>query len=124
VVAGDNAVNRMLLSKMLESDVHDVVTMTNGKDAIEYLANHDVDVILMDLQMPILNGISALRKIRATPGPRSKTPVVDVTANVVMKNPKEMMALGMNGCLKKPFLHSELREVLGKAIAPNPDAIV
>jgi len=124
VVADDNAVNRMVLSKMLESDGHDVVTMSNGKEVVEYLANHDVSVILMDLQMPILDGVSALRKIRAMRGPRSKTPVVAVTANVVLEKPKEMMALGMDGYLKKPFLHSELREVLGKAIAPNPDAIV
>jgi len=108
----------------LESDGHDVVTMSNGKEVVEYLANHDVSVILMDLQMPILDGVSALRKIRAMRGPRSKTPVVAVTANVVLEKPKEMMALGMDGYLKKPFLHSELREVLGKAIAPNPDAIV
>ncbi|MFT6093686.1 MAG: signal transduction histidine kinase/ActR/RegA family two-component response regulator [Pseudohongiellaceae bacterium] len=124
VVADDNAVNRMVLSRMLESDGHDVVTMSNGKEVFEYLVNHDVSVILMDLQMPILDGVSALRKIRAMPGPRSKTPVVAVTANVVMENSKEMMAIGMNGYLKKPFLHSELREALGKAIAPNPNAIV
>jgi len=124
VVADDNAVNRMVLSKMLESDGHDVVTMSNGKEVVEYLANHDVSVILMDLQMPILDGVSALRKIRVMRGPRSKTPVVAVTANVVSEKPKEMMAVGMNGYLKKPFLRSELREVLGKAIAPNPDAIV
>lgn len=124
VVADDNAVNRMVLSKMLESDGHDVVTMSNGKEVVEYLANHDVSVILMDLQMPILDGVSALRKIRAMSGPRSKTPVVAVTANVVLEKPKDMMAIGMNGYLKKPFLHAELREVLGKAIAPNPNAIV
>lgn len=124
VVADDNAVNRMVLSKMLESDGHDVVTMSNGKEVVEYLASHDVSVILMDLQMPVLDGVSALRKIRAMPGPRKKTPVVAVTANVVLETQKEMMAIGMNGYLKKPFSRSELREVLGKAIAPNPNAIL
>lgn len=124
VVADDNAVNRMVLSKMLESDGHNVVTMSNGKEVVEYLPNHDVSVILMDLQMPVLDGVSALRKIRAMPGPRSKTPVIAVTANVVLENPKDMMDLGMNGYLKKPFLHEELREVLRNAIAPNPGAIV
>lgn len=124
VVADDNAVNRMVLSKMLESDGHDVVTMSNGKEVVEYLANHEVSVILMDLQMPILDGVSSLRKIRAMPGPRSKTPVVAVTANVVLEKPQEMMAIGMNGYLKKPFLHAELREVLSKAIAPNPKALL
>jgi CheY-like chemotaxis protein len=60
-----------------------MVTMSNGKEVVEYLANHDVSVILLDLMIPILDGVSVLRKIRAMRGPRSKTSVVAVTANVV-----------------------------------------
>lgn len=124
VVADDNAVNRMVLSKMLENDGHNVVTMSNGKEVVEYLPDHDVSVILMDLQMPILDGVSALRKIRAMPGPRSQTPVIAVTANVVLEKPNDMMEVGMNGYLTKPFLQTELRDALRKAMAPNPNAIV
>jgi signal transduction histidine kinase/ActR/RegA family two-component response regulator len=123
VVADDNAVNRMILSQMLEQDGHDVVTMSNGKEVVEYLPNHQVSVILMDLQMPVLDGVSALRKIRAMPGMRSKTPVIAVTANVSMENPVELEALGMTGFLSKPFRQSELRAALRKAIAPNPSAL-
>lgn len=124
VVADDNAVNRMVLSKMLESDGHTVVTMSNGKEVVEYLPNHDVSVILMDLQMPVLDGVSALRKIRAMPGPRSQTPVIAVTANVILEKPQDMQEIGMNGYLTKPFLHADLREALRKAIAPNPKAFL
>lgn len=123
VVADDNAVNRMILSQMLEQDGHDVVTMSNGKEVVEYLPDHRVSVILMDLQMPVLDGVSALRKIRAMPGIRSKTPVIAVTANVSMENPADLEASGMTGFLSKPFRQSELRDALRKAIAPNPDAL-
>ncbi len=123
IVADDNAVNRMILSQMLEDDGHDVVTMSNGKEVVEYLPDHKVNVILMDLQMPILDGVSALRKIRAMPGPRSKTPVIAVTANVSMENPATLEAAGMSGFLSKPFRQSELQAVLRKAITPNPKAL-
>ena len=123
VVADDNAVNRMILSQMLEQDGHDVVTMSNGKEVVEYLPDHRVSVILMDLQMPVLDGVSALRKIRAMPGIRSKTPIIAVTANVSLENPAELEASGMTGFLSKPFRQSELRDALRKAIAPNPDAL-
>ncbi len=123
VVADDNAVNRMILSQMLEQDGHDVVTMSNGKEVVEYLPDHRVSVILMDLQMPVLDGVSALRKIRAMPGIRSKTPVIAVTANVSLENPAELEASGMTGFLSKPFRQEELRDALRKAIAPNPDAL-
>ena len=123
VVADDNAVNRMILSQMLEQDGHDVVTMSNGKEVVEYIPDHKVSVILMDLQMPILDGVSALRKIRAMSGIRSKTPVIAVTANVGMENPAELEAAGMSGFLSKPFRQSELRDALRKAIAPNPSAL-
>jgi signal transduction histidine kinase/ActR/RegA family two-component response regulator len=123
VVADDNAVNRMILSQMLEQDGHDVVTMSNGKEVVEYLPDHRVSVILMDLQMPVLDGVSALRKIRAMPGIRSKTPIIAVTANVSMENPAQLLAAGMTGFLSKPFRQSELRDALRKAIAPNPNAL-
>jgi len=124
VVADDNAVNRMVLSRMLEEDGHNVVTMSNGKEVIEYLMNHEVGLILMDLQMPVLDGMSAVRKIRALAGPRSKTPVIAVTAHVVPQHREEIMAAGMNGFLGKPFRQEELRDALQNALAPNPAALV
>ena len=124
IVADDNAVNRMVLSRLLEEDGHSVVTMSNGKEVVEYLAKHDVSLILMDLQMPVLDGISAVRKIRAMSGPRSTTPVIAVTAHVIPQHRQEIMDAGMNCFLGKPFRKEELQEALQLALAPNPSALV
>lgn len=123
VVADDNAINRMVLSRMLEEDGHKVVTMSNGKEVVEYLPNHNVSVVLMDLQMPVMDGMTALRQIRAMRGSRGTVPVIAVTANVIREQPEDVIATGMNGFLSKPFRQEELRAVLRKAIAPNPSAL-
>jgi len=123
IVADDNAVNRMVLSRLLEEDGHSVVTLANGKEVIEYLANHDVNLILMDLQMPVLDGMSTVRKIRAMPGPRSTIPVIAVTAHVIPQHRQEIMDAGMNAFLGKPFRKEELRDAMQQALAPNPAAL-
>lgn len=122
IVADDNAVNRMVLSRLLEEDGHSVVTLSNGKEVVEYLAKHEVNLIMMDLQMPVLDGMSAVRKIRAMPGPRSTTPVIAVTAHVIKQHRQEIMDAGMNGFLGKPFRKEELQDALQQAMAPNPAA--
>lgn len=118
VVADDNAVNRMVLCRMLEEDGHDVVTLSNGREVLDYMGNHEVSAVFMDLQMPVMDGVSATRRIRAMRGIKAKTPVIAVTANVASESPEETAKVGMNGFLKKPFLHTELREVLHKAVRP------
>lgn len=118
VVADDNAVNRMVLCRMLEEDGHDVVTLSNGREVIDYMPDHEVSAIFMDLQMPVLDGVSATRRIRSMRGVKGKTPIIAVTANVASESPEAVQTVGMNGFLTKPFLHSDLREVLHKAVRP------
>lgn len=120
VVADDNAINRMVLSRMLEQDGHKVVAMSNGREVVDYLPDHEVNLILMDLQMPVMDGVAAVRKIRAMPGSRSTIPVIAVTANVVREQPEELLAAGMNGFLSKPFRQSELRAALQQALSADP----
>jgi signal transduction histidine kinase/CheY-like chemotaxis protein len=120
VVADDNVVNRMVLSRLLEADGHKVVTMSNGREVLDYLPDHDVSVIMMDLQMPVMDGVTAVRKIRAMRGRRSTIPVIAVTANVIHEDPKDLIKSGMTGFLSKPFRQEELREALQNAMSPNP----
>lgn len=120
VVADDNAVNRMILCRMLEEDGHDVVTMSNGREVLEYMPNHEVSAVFMDLQMPVMDGVSALKRIRSMQGNRAKTPVIAVTANVITEKKEEMEKMGMDGFLTKPFRHAELRDVLKQAVRPRP----
>jgi len=123
VVADDNAVNRMVLSRLLEADGHKVVTMSNGREVLDYLPDHIVNVIMMDLQMPVMDGVTAVRKIRSMDGSRSTIPVIAVTANVVHEDPKDLVRSGMTGFLSKPFRQEELREALQKAMSPNPGGL-
>jgi len=116
VVADDNAVNRMVLCRMLEEDGHRVVTMSNGREVTDYIPKHEVDVVFMDLQMPVMDGVSAFKRIRAMSGKRASTPVIAVTANVLTESQQEMEEIGMNGFLTKPFHLSDLREVLHDAV--------
>ena len=124
VVADDNAINRMVLSRLLEEDGHKVIAMANGREVLDYLPNHPVNLIMMDLQMPVMDGVTAVRKIRAMGGSRSTVPVIAVTANVVHEEPSELIASGMTGFLSKPFRREELREALQKAVSPNPDSLI
>jgi CheY-like chemotaxis protein len=103
VVADDNAVNRMVLSRLLEADGHKVVTMSNGREELDYLPDHVVSVIMMDLQMPVMDGVTAVRKIRAMDGSRSTIPVIAVTAKVVHEDPRDLIRSGMTVFLSKPF---------------------
>lgn len=123
VVADDNAVNRMVLSRLLEADGHSVVTMSNGKEVLDYVPDHRVDVIMMDLQMPVMDGVTAVRKIRAMGGGKATIPVVAVTANVVHEDPIDLKRSGMTGFLSKPFRQEELREALQKAMSPNQSGL-
>ena len=124
VVADDNAVNRMVLSRLLEADGHKVVTMSNGREELDYLPDHVVSVIMMDLQMPVMDGVTAVRKIRAMDGSRSTIPVIAVTANVVHEDPRDLIRSGMTGFLSKPFRQEESRDALQKAMSPNPGGLV
>ncbi len=72
--------------------------------------------------MPVMNGVAAVRRIRAMPGDRSTTPVIAVTANIVRETPEEVLASGMSGILSKPFKHEELRTVLRDVLSAKPSA--
>lgn len=122
-VVDDNAVNRMVLSRLLEADGHTVVTMSNGREILDYLPDHVLSVIMMDLQMPVMDGVTAVRKIRAMGGSRSTIPVIAVTANVVHEDPQDLIKSGMTGFLSKPFRQEELRDALQKAMSPNPSGL-
>ncbi|MFM1896136.1 MAG: hypothetical protein RLZZ385_1210 [Pseudomonadota bacterium] len=117
LIADDNAVNRMVLSRLLEQDDHTVVVVTNGREALDYLADHDVDLVLMDLQMPTLDGMSAVRRLRTLEGQKSDTPVIAITANVNREDSRMLVHAGMNGVLTKPFRYEDLKQVIGNVMA-------
>ena len=112
VVDDDRAVSTGV--RITLEDKYDVSTTNSAADAFEHLAGHKVDLVLMDIKMPQMNGLEALRKIRIT---HPKLPVVMLTAYPTDDNMKEAWASGANGFLAKPFSLDELRDFVDKAIS-------
>lgn len=103
LVADDSALNRDVIAGFLHHAGHDVVPAENGEVASQLAAAEDFDVILMDLRMPVMDGLTALRQIRALAGRRGRTPVIAVTAQVMDDRGAELLAAGFQSLLVKPI---------------------
>ncbi len=128
LLAEDDGVNQIMISRMLEKMGHKIYCVENGVEALKALREEPFDCILMDLQMPVMNGLDAARTIRAAPGlkNRSGTPIIAVTAHALRADKERLLKSGVNGCLFKPFSAEELSRALAEVLAPaarkEPDA--
>lgn len=102
LVAEDNAVNRRLLTKVLESNGHLVTAATNGKEAVQKFAHQSFDLVLMDVEMPEMDGLEATRIIRATEGAESHVAVYAITAHTLTADRDSCFSAGMDGFISKP----------------------
>ncbi|MBD8677606.1 ATP-binding protein [Sphingomonas sp. CFBP 13720] len=115
LVAEDNATNRYLISELVRQLGHHVVEVENGARAVEYVtdpAGHPLDLVLMDVQMPVMDGIAAARSIRASGGGAAIVPIHALTAYVSVKRRTEIADAGIDGVLAKPVELTRLRELL------------
>jgi signal transduction histidine kinase/ActR/RegA family two-component response regulator len=99
----DSEVNQMLAQKLLEGRGYTVSVASDGYEACEQCAQGNFDVILMDLQMPGIDGLEATRRIKGTEGPNQFTPVIALTANVGSEFHDNAEAAGMVGFVEKPI---------------------
>ncbi len=113
LVAEDNATNQLVARMMLENMGHRVDVADNGLAAVEALQTRTYDLVLMDVSMPVLDGIEATRRIRTMAGAASKVPIIAVTANAMEADVDACLAAGMNGFLSKPIIKSKLEAALG-----------
>jgi signal transduction histidine kinase len=117
LVAEDIDTNQLLIKLLLTQDGHAVTVVDNGASAVDAVALQDYDVVLMDMQMPVLDGLGATRRIRALPDAAGKLPILALTANVL---PEELAACrdaGMQGHLAKPIEPYRLRAALAEVCA-------
>lgn len=108
----DNAVNRQVATKFLERLGQSVAIATNGAEAVAMAKQRVYDLILMDMQMPVMDGIAATREIRRLEGAAGKVPVVAMTANASDSDRKLCMDVGMNGFEAKPISSARLAKLL------------
>ena len=114
LVAEDNAVNQRLAARLLEKRGHRVTVTANGREAVEALANHNFDLVLMDIQMPEMDGFEATAVIREKEmHDGTHIPIIALTANAMKGDRERCLAAGMDGYLSKPIVSRDLDELLG-----------
>ena len=121
LAAEDNHVNQIILGAILEPIGAELSLVADGQAALELFQREAFDLVLMDIQMPVMNGIEAtmaIRRFEAETG-RWRTPIVALSANVMHHQLQEYLAAGMDGLIAKPI---EMRELIGgvrKALCPD-----
>ena len=109
LLAEDNAVNRQLATRLLEKRGHTVIAACNGREALELLERQKVDLILMDVQMPDIDGLEAIRMIRQKEkASGAHVPIISVTAHVMRGDRENCMAAGADDYVSKPLTPDEL----------------
>ncbi len=116
LVVDDRDTNRDLLSKMLERVGYEVRTVVNGQEAIDMTLEWRPDLVLMDMQMPVIDGKEATRQIRENDSAISRTPILIVSASVLEENRREALSSGANGFIRKPFRENEILEEVAQWI--------
>ncbi|MHC4838991.1 MAG: ATP-binding protein, partial [Planctomycetota bacterium] len=111
LVAEDHPTNATIVRRMLEALGHEVTLAADGKLAFESFREHGADLVLMDLQMPVMGGHEATKAIRAL-GDGDRVPIVALTAHAAAEERDRSLAVGMNDLLNKPFTREQLTEVL------------
>ena len=124
LAAEDHQMNQAVLKAMLGQLGFEVTLVDNGADAVDAWAREPWDVILMDVQMPEMDGPAATREIRARERAlgRAPTPIVALTANAMSHQVKEYLACGMDGFVSKPLELARLLQVIGEVLDRAPAA--
>lgn len=112
LIVEDNAVNQRVCAKMLERRGHSYQIANHGKEALALLEEHTFDVVLMDCQMPELDGFETTEAIRTRPWDRSEIPIIALTANALPDDRAKCEAAGMDGYLSKPVRPADLQAAL------------
>jgi CheY-like chemotaxis protein/anti-sigma regulatory factor (Ser/Thr protein kinase) len=116
LLTDDNSVNRLVATRMLENMQHEVHQANDGLEALMAMEEYEFDLVLMDVQMPNMDGLTATEKIRDLPGEKGQIPIIGLTANAMASDKEALLKVGMNGYLPKPVrkesLHNTIVDVL------------
>lgn len=132
LLAEDTPANQMLVSFVLGKRGHSLEVVPNGKQALEAVDHQDFDVVLMDVQMPVMDGFQATQAIRKLADPKkSRLPIIALTAHALRGDAERCLQSGMDGYISKPFKGAELIELVERlagaggreerATAPMPE---
>ena len=120
LLAEDNKVNQMLARRLLERWGHQVVIAETGREAVAAHARQAFDVILMDVQMPEMNGFEATGAIRATESGGRRIPIIAMTAHAMIGDRERCLAAGMDDYISKPISAAAFFDVLERTVVRWP----
>jgi CheY-like chemotaxis protein len=116
LVAEDYFVNQEVTQEILEMMALEVDIAENGIEALNFYQIKDYDLILMDIQMPEMDGYQATQEIRKCEGNRKHIPIIGLTANALTGDREKCLEAGMNDYISKPIEAEKLEEILNKYI--------
>jgi len=117
LVAEDNPVNQMLIRKLIEGGKWTSEFVVDGKQALDRAQAEVFDMILMDIQMPVMNGEEATRKLRAFDGPNKDTPIIALTANCMPDDVERYLAAGITASIAKPIKLDEFYATIAEHVS-------
>lgn len=115
LLAEDNPINQQVATATLNHYGHDVTVAENGKAAVDLCSEQSFDLVFMDMQMPIMDGLEATQRIRELPGHTQTLPIIAMTANSSTEHREACLAAGMTSFVAKPVDRHRLEEVLAEA---------
>ncbi len=115
LLADDSATNRMLATRLLERRGHKVTAVADGAEAVAAFAAGEYDAVLLDVEMPVLDGVAAARRIRDAEPDGRRTPVLALTGHVAPEDEQRFRTAGMDGLVPKPFQPADLVAALARA---------
>ena len=122
LVAEDNRTNQTVATRMLGKMGHAPVVANNGKEALLLLTTHRFDLVLMDIQMPEMDGLTTTRKIRESEnGTRLHMPIIAMTAHAMKGDRERCLAAGMDGYVSKPVSSQELEKTIAGVLLGRGD---
>lgn len=114
LVADDNSINQMLIKRVIERLGYQIDQVRNGLEVLEALKKKTYDLILMDVQMPEMNGLEAAKQIIATYPEAQRPLILAITANSMEDDTQKCLEAGMQDSIEKPFKIEELKAILYK----------
>ena len=124
LLAEDNEVNLFIASAMMKDWGFEISHAMNGKEAVDLMKKQNFDLVLMDIQMPVMSGLEATRWIRKMKNDKkARVPIIALTANAIKGDRERYIHSGMNDYMSKPFTESQLFKKISNLVQPRPSTL-
>ena len=123
LVVDDQAANRLILSRLLNMAGYLTFEASDGQEALNHITSRTINLVIMDVEMPNMSGLEAIRKIRHFSDPRlASIPILAATGNPQAESRQKLLDAGANAFLTKPFEPQLLLKTVGTLLSPSPSS--